>query len=268
MAGKKTENGLTYDDQGSGPAVILLHGFPLCRVMWQPQVKALSTAGYRVIAPDLRGFGRSALPLGPVTMDGYADDVIALMNEMGLGRAVVVGMSMGGYVLFNLLERYPKRLAGAVFALTRAAADDEAGKLRRSALAKAVAEGQPQVVVDAFREILFAPQTPASEPELVARVGKWMEATAPEGLIGGLLAMRERRDATALLSKISKIAVPSLVIGAELDRAVPVEHSRAIAAGIPGAYLSVLPGVGHMANLEAPDAFNGPLLRFLASLWG
>jgi 3-oxoadipate enol-lactonase len=256
---------LAYDDQGSGPAVILLHGYPLCRAMWQPQLKVLSAAGYRVIAPDLRGFGQSPLPKGPVAMADYADDVIALMDDLGLGRAVVVAMSMGGYVLFNLTERYPKRLAGAVFSVTRAAADDEAGKLRRSALAREVAEGRPQVVVDAFKEILFAPQTLETDPELVVRVRGWLEATAPQGLIGGLLAMRDRPDATPLLPRIK---VPTLVIGAELDRAIPPEHSRAIAAGIPAAHLTILPGVGHLANLEAPEAFNNLLLEFLASLCG
>lgn len=256
---------LSYDDHGSGPAVLLLHGYPLCRAMWRPQVRALTEAGFRVIAPDLRGFGHSPLPQGPVSMEAYADDLIALMDSLGLGRAVVVGMSMGGYVLFNLLERYPKRLAGAVFSVTRAAADDEAGKLRRSALAKEVTEGRPQAVVDAFKEILFAPRTLVDNPDLVAQVRGWLETTAPEGLIGGLLAMRDRRDGLALLPSIK---VPALVIGAELDRAVPPEHSRTIAAGIPVAHLTILPGVGHMANLEAPDAFNGVLLRFLAHLCG
>lgn len=265
MPASPANQNLAYDDLGSGPAVILLHGFPLCRAMWQPQVKALSGVGFRVIAPDLRGFGRSALPSGPVTMDAYADDVIALMDDLGLGRAVVAGMSMGGYVLFNLLERYPQRLAGAVLVVTRAAADDEAGKLRRSALAKEVAEGRPQAVVEAFKEILFAPQTLLDNPDLVARVRGWLEATSPEGLIGGLLAMRDRRDALPLLPSIE---VPTLVIGAELDRAIPVEHSRVIAAGIPGAHLTILPGVGHMANLENPEPFNALLLEFLASLCG
>lgn len=256
---------LSYDDHGSGPAVILLHGYPLCRAMWQPQLEALSAAGYRLIAPDLRGFGSSPLPKGPVAMAAYADDVIGLMDDLGLGRAVVAGMSMGGYVLFSLLERYPQRLAGAVFAVTRAAADDEAGKQRRSALAKAVAEGRSHEVVDAFKEILFAPQTLIDQPQLVARGRGWLEATPPQGLIGGLLAMRDRGDATSLLPSIK---VPSLVIGAELDRAVPVEHSRVMAAGIPGAHLTILPGVGHLANLEAPDAFNALLLEFLESLCG
>ncbi len=256
---------VAYDDQGSGPAVLLLHGFPLCRAMWQPQVKALSGAGYRVLAPDLRGFGRSPLPPGPVTMDAYADDVIALMDDLGLGRAAVVGMSMGGYVLFNLLERYPKRLAGAVFLVTRAAGDDAAGKERRTALAKQVEEGRPQAVVEAFREILFAPATLTESPELVARVRGWLEATPAAGMIGGLLAMRERRDAIPLLPNIR---VPSLVIGAEEDRAVPAEHSRVIAEGIPGARLELLSGAGHMASLEAPNAVNALLLEFLENLCG
>lgn len=256
---------IAFDDQGSGPAVILLHGYPLCRAMWQPQLKALSAAGFRVIAPDLRGFGQSPLPKGPVSVADYADDVIALMDELGLGRAVVVGMSMGGYVLFNLLERYPRRLAGAVFVVTRAAADDEAGRQRRSALAKEVAEGRPQAVVEAFKDILFAPQTLLGNPELVAKVRGWLEATSSEGMIAGLLAMRDRRDALALLPTIK---VPALVIGAELDRAIALEHSRAIAAGIPDAHLQIMAGVGHMANLEAPEAFNGLLLKFLQHLCG
>ena len=254
---------MAYDDLGSGPAVILLHGFPLCRAMWQPQVRALSKVGFRVIAPDLRGFGRSALPAGPATMDGYADDVIALMDKLGLGRAVVAGMSMGGYVLFNLCERYPKRLAGAVFLLTRAAADDAAGRERRTALAKQVEEGRPQAVVEAFREILFAPQTLEEKPGLVAKVRSWLEAAPAEGLIAGLEAMRDRRDALPLLPQIR---VPSLVIGAEEDRAVPAEHSRVIAEGIPGARLELLSGAGHMASLEVPNAVNALLLEFLENL--
>lgn len=254
---------LAYDDQGSGPAVILLHGFPLCRAMWQPQLKALSGVGFRVIAPDLRGFGRSPLPPGPVSMDAYADDIIALMDDLGLGRAAVVGMSMGGYVLFNLLERYPRRLAGAVFLVTRAAADDAAGKERRSALARQVEEGRPQAVVEAFREILFASETLTESPQLVARVRGWLEATPAAGMIGGLLAMRERRDALSLLPDIR---VPALVLGAMEDRAVPAEHSRVIAEGIPGARLELLSGAGHLANLEVPNAVNALLLEFLENL--
>ncbi|MBE0596661.1 MAG: alpha/beta hydrolase, partial [Desulfuromonadales bacterium] len=122
---------LACDDVGSGPTVLLIHGFPLCRRMWQPQARALAAAGYRVIAPDLRGFGDSAAPAGPYSMSVFADDMIRLLDHLQIDKAVVGGMSMGGYVLLNLLERHPGRASAALFLVTRAGADDDAGKVKR-----------------------------------------------------------------------------------------------------------------------------------------
>ena len=116
---------LAYEDAGSGPAIILIHGFPLCRKMWRPQWYKLPLSGYRVNAPDLRGFGESDAPDGPYSMELYADDLVGLMDHLEIEKAVIGGMSMGGYVLFNLLERYPERVRGAMFITTRANADDE-----------------------------------------------------------------------------------------------------------------------------------------------
>jgi len=254
---------LVYDDIGSGPAVILLHGFPLCRQMWRPQVEALATAGYRVITPDLRGFGESEAPDGPHTMSIFADDVACLLVHLGIERVVVGGMSMGGYVLLNLVERYPHRVTAAMFLVTRAAADDEPARMRRSSLAAEVAAGRPQTVTDAFEGILFAGSTPAVRPELVAEVKTWMTATAPRGLVGGLLAMRDRKDYIDLLPSFD---LPALVIGAEADRAVPPEHSRMLAEGLPNGRLCMIAEAGHMANLERPEAFNVCLLDFLRGL--
>jgi alpha/beta hydrolase fold len=106
---------LAYGDRGNGLPLVLIHGFPLCRKMWRPQAEALDRAGCRVITPDLRGFGESGLSSGTVSMDDYADDIVALMDHLGIDKAVVGGMSMGGYVLLNLLERYPERVAASVF---------------------------------------------------------------------------------------------------------------------------------------------------------
>ncbi len=252
---------LAYDDNGSGQPLLLIHGFPLNRTMWRPQVAALTKAGYRVITPDLRGFGESRMTAAAVNMSSYADDIIALMDQLDLPQAVVGGMSMGGYVLLNLLERYPERVSAAIFIVTRAGADDEAGKAKRTALAAATdAEGM-KPLLEVFRNILFAPDTLAAHPELVTEVSGWISATDPRGAAAGLIAMRERKD---YLPGLGAIRQPALVIGAEQDQTIPSEQSRLLAAGIADARLSVLPGGGHLVNLEQPDEFNAVLKEFLA----
>jgi pimeloyl-ACP methyl ester carboxylesterase len=258
-------NGITmaYDDSGSGPAVLLIHGFPLCRRMWHPQIRAVTEAGFRVITPDLRGFGESDAPDGPYSMELFADDMVALLDHLGIDRAVIGGMSMGGYVLFNLLERYRPRLNGACFIVTRANADDEAGKERRLALARDVLKFGPQVVAEPFERLLFAENSLIERPKLVAEVYRWMAANDSRGLAGGLLAMRERKDYTRLLTGF---AIPALAIGAEVDKAAPPEYVRLIASGIPGCRVSIIPEAGHMVNLENPGAFNAALLEFLGGL--
>ena len=128
---------LAYSDRGNGLPLVLIHGFPLCRKMWRPQAEALAKAGCRVITPDLRGFGESGLGSAATSMDLYADDIVALLDHLGLDKAVVGGMSMGGYVLLNLVERYPERVGAAIFIVTKAGPDDDEIKARRSALAQA-----------------------------------------------------------------------------------------------------------------------------------
>ena len=258
-------NVMAFDDVGAGPAVLLLHGFPLSRRVWEPQVGPLVDAGFRVIVPDLRGFGESAVPEEGYDMNTFADDIVALMNYLGVGRAVVGGMSMGGYVLLDLLARYPQRLNAAMFLVTRAAADDAAGREKRTALAAAVAGGDLLVVPEAFSGVLFAPQTPAEKPALVAEVRGWMEQTSPQGLIGGLMAIRDREDCSALVAKLD---LPALVLGADADNAIPLAESQNLAAELPQATLVTLAGGGHMVNLEQPEAFNQALLDFLVTLPG
>jgi len=262
---KATINGfnMVWDDNGSGPVVCLIHGFPLDRRMWGPQVMALASAGYRVITPDLRGFGESDTPDGPYAMDIFADDLAALLYHLGIGRAVVGGMSMGGYVLLNMLERHPERVASACFIVTRSGADDEAGKERRLNLASEVMKSGPGIVAEQFEKILFATKTAKARPELAAEVYGWMMEKDARGVAGGLLAMRERKDYTVLLNGFH---LPALVIGAEEDQAVPADNARTLAAGLPQGRLFIIPGAGHLANLEQPKVFNNCLLEFLRGL--
>lgn len=254
---------MAWDDVGSGPAVSLIHGFPLDRRMWRPQVAALASAGYRVITPDLRGFGDSDASEGPYTMDLFADDLVALLDHLHIGSTIVGGMSMGGYVLLNMLERYPELLAAASFIVTRSGADDEAGKNRRLTLADELMRSGPRFVADQFKKILFATRTATEKPEMVAEVYRWMMEKDAAGMAGGLLAMRGRKDYTDLLAGFQ---LPALVIGAEEDLAVPVENARTLAEGLPQSRLRIIAGAGHMVNLEQPEAFNNCLLEFLHSL--
>jgi 3-oxoadipate enol-lactonase len=258
-------NGITlaYSDRGKGLSLVLIHGFPLCRKMWRPQIEALAKAGCRVVTPDLRGFGESGLTSGVGSMDIYADDIVALLDHLGIDKAVVGGMSMGGYVLLSLLERYPDRVAAPIFIVTKAGGDDDAGKARRTALAEACHVQGILPVAEAFRNLLFAPATLTDNPELVDEVFGWINATAPQGAASGLIAMRDRKDCIALLGGISQ---PALVIGADQDQAVPVENSRIIAEWLPDAELCILHGGGHMVNLEQPEGFNEAILEFLAGL--
>lgn len=254
---------LKYDDLGKGLAVVLIHGFPLCRQMWAPQMTSLADAGYRVICPDLPGFGESPSLAEPATMSSYADAIINLLDELGIEQAVIGGMSMGGYILLDLVERYPQRLRGAMFLVTRAAADDAAGKQKRTVMAEQVRRGNLLTIPETFVPVLFAEKTQRENPQLVSKVRQWVEAAPSPGLIDGLVAMRERDDA---VNKLPGFDLPVLVVGAEQDLAIPLEHSQVLAAGLPDAKLVIVSGAGHMANLEQPEQFNQALLCFLDSL--
>lgn len=253
---------LYYEDSGAGMPLLLIHGFPLSAAIWRDQIAVLA-GKFRVIAPDLRGFGRSELPEGGCTMDLYADDMIALLDHLGVEKAVVCGMSMGGYILLNLLERYPQRVSGACFMVTKAGGDDAEGQARRKLLADEVLKSGAAVAATAFSKVLFAPGTAATRPEIVAEVLQVMMASKPAGLAAGLLAMRERTDYEGGLA-ICK--VPALVIAGEEDMAIPAAESRKLAAGIPGSQLRMIHGAGHMVMMEQAEEVNRAFFEFLSRL--
>ena len=255
-------NLIGFEDGGKGAPILLIHGFPLNRTMWRPQQEALQAAGFRPVIPDLRGFGESDTSEG-TTIATYVDDLVGLLDHLDIEKATIAGMSMGGYILLDLLERYPQRCSAACFVVTRSGADDEAGKARRQAFARDTQTLGPQVVADAFARILFAPETAATFPDLAQEVYGWMAGTPTLGLVGGLLAMGGRKDYTAVLRSVQ---VPCLVIGAEQDQAIPPENSRLLAQELPDATLCMIPGAGHLVNLEQPEAFNSCLLQFLERL--
>jgi 3-oxoadipate enol-lactonase len=251
---------LSYGDTGSGTVVVLLHGFPLSRDMWKPQEKALTKAGFRLITPDLRGFGESEVPEGPYSMALFSDDVIALLDHLEIDRAVIGGMSMGGYILLDLLERYPERVIAACFITTRSTSDSEAAKAGRLALLEKTKRDGTRTVAQLSTATLLAGETLKRNPELVNTVYRWMTSVDIRGIEGALHALLDRKDYSSLLVNFD---LPSLVIGADQDNAVQPEELRILSKGLPNSELCVIPQAGHMANLEQPEAFNECLLRFL-----
>lgn len=236
--------------------VVFLHAFPLNADMWARQIAALP--GRRTLAPHFPGFGgRDA---GEADLDAFARAVLADMDAAGVERAVLVGLSMGGYVAFRLHALAPERVAALVLADTRAGADDEAGRKRRAdQAARARSEGIGWIP-DAMVPALLGETTRRERPEVVQQVRGLVAQANPEGVARALEAMSRRPDSTPSLGKIG---VPTLVVVGEEDTLTPPGESRIIADGIPGARLLTLPGAGHLANLEAPAGFNQALLDFL-----
>jgi len=225
--------------------------------MWAPQRTALEAAGYRVVAPDLR------LASSPATMDAMADAAVAALNDAGADRAVVVGFSMGGYVAFSLLERYPDRVAALALVDTRAEADSEEGKAGRKKLAANVLAEGARVAVDAMLGKLLSPATLERRPETARLAESIMLTAKPAAIAAAALGMAERPDRTAMLSGIR---VPTLVVVGADDAITPPDVARKMASAIPGARLVVLEDAGHLSNLERPEPFNEALFAWLAQL--
>lgn len=253
-----------YEDTGgTGPAIVLLHGFPFAAAVWQPQLEALTAAGWRAIAPDFRGHGKTPAGDGLFTMELYADDVLALLDRLKLEKAVVCGLSMGGYVALRLAEKAPARVRALALCDTRSEADGNPAKQLRAGAMKVVADKGVAFFADEFVKNLFSPPTLAGGRPCVGRVKDIMKANPALGVRGALLALAARPDATEFLPKI---AVPTLVLVGEEDKLTPPALSEAMAKAIPGARLSVIPKAGHLSSLEEPEAFNADLLSFLNEL--
>lgn len=258
-----SDRGVTFLDDGNGPPVLLLHAFPLSSAMWRNQIQALRSA-YRVIAPDMPGFGSTPGFQGPPSVDRMADDAAALLEELKVRERVVVGgLSMGGYVALAFARRHAARLRALVLADTRAEADDEAGRANRDKMIEFASKNPSTAVIDQMLPKLVCADTREKRPEVVEAVRHYASLQAPAGIIGALKALRDRPDATPHLKQI---AVPTLVIVGRDDALTPLPLAEKLTAGIPGAKLVILERAGHLSNMEQPEGFNEAVRAFLASL--
>ncbi len=179
---------------GEGTPVLLIHGYPLDGSIWTPQIEGLSETT-RIIAPDLRGHGKSTPAPGPYSMDLLAEDCVHLLDALEISEPVVVGgLSMGGYIALAFYRNYPKRVKGLILAATRAGADSPEGKAGRDAAAKLAQEMGSAAIAAAMLPKMFAPMTYENQPGLVASVQKMMTGTSVEGLVGDLAGMKNRPE--------------------------------------------------------------------------
>lgn len=257
----ETGSMLAHADVGHGLPVVLLHAFPLNRSMWEPQIAALF-GECRCIVPDLRGFGESPKS-GPYSMDRHADDVVELLDMLKIDHAVIGGLSMGGYVALAIWRRHRARVRALVLADTRAGADNAEGRQKRNDLIALAGSEGAGAIADKQITGLVGKSTREKQPELVERIRSIIAGESPEGIAGALEAMRERPDSTAMLETID---VPTLVVVGDEDAITPPKEARAMHEAIRGSRLEIVPGAGHLSNLERPATFNAALSDFVGSL--
>jgi pimeloyl-ACP methyl ester carboxylesterase len=255
---------IAYEDVGTGRPVVLLHGFPLNHAMWQPQIEFLSRS-YRVIAPDLRGFGGSSLAKGDeqrgVEMHTYAEDVVALLDALEITEPVVLGgFSMGGYILWQFARRYPERVRALVACDTRVLADTEEGSAGRLKLAEQVMQVGIEPVVTAMLPKLLSPETHENNPNVVIQVSLMMRSCGPAAVAAALRGMARRPDMTAELPRITH---PILVLVGSTDAISSPAEMRGFAENLAQHEFVEIPSAGHLVTLENPSAVNDAFVGFL-----
>lgn len=253
---------MTYDDEGQGSVVVLLHAFPLSRAMWDAQRAALSLS-YRVITPDQRGFGGTSRFEGQPSIAQMARDVDALLTALHITEPVVLGgLSMGGYVSLEFARQFPQRLRGLILADTRAEADTPEGVENRNKMLPLAEAGGGAAVIEKMLPNMLCKNTLENHPDVVATVRSIAGAQSPGGVSDAIKALRDRADAGPWLANI---AVPTLVIVGEEDTLTPPAMAERLARDIADARLVRIPQAGHLSNLEQPETFNTTLLEFLGS---
>jgi 3-oxoadipate enol-lactonase len=256
-----TVNGvnLAVNVEGEGSTVLFIHGYPLDRTIWEPQVQGLDR--WRRISPDLRGMGLSDAPDLGYSMATYAADLAALLDAFGADRAVLCGLSMGGYIAFEFLRRWRERVAGLILVDTRAEADSAEGKRLRDEAAALAREGGAAAIAETMLPNMLAGSASA---ELVQRVRAIMAAAPVAGIVGALGAMRERPDSAGMLASLT--GLPTLILVGADDRLTPPARASAMASALPDARMIVVAGAAHLPTLEQPTVVTDAVRAFLEGL--
>ena len=247
-------------DEGTGPVILFVHGFPLDHTMWSPQIEEFSKTN-RVIAPDLRGFGGTDGALYAVSMEQYADDLAGLLEALQADQPITFcGLSMGGYIGWQFAQRHPRWLGRLILCDTRSVADSAEAASNRLKMAEIVMKEGPEPVAWAMMPKLFAPSTSSRQPQLTDRVRSMVLATDPIAIAAAHRGMAVRPDASSFLPTFH---VPTLVVVGEHDVISTPAEMKAIAEAIPNAQFALISDAGHMAPMENPGAVNHVIHEFL-----
>ena len=250
------KHSLKFLDKGRGTPLLMIHGFPLTSSAWNRQVEVLEKK-FRVIAPDLRGFGQSEAVGDATSMADFADDLVALMSHLDLSSVVVMGHSMGGYVALNLVTRFPEKIQGLILVGSKPGADSqEAAKKRHETAAKALDGGSEAILKDMAAKMVAKNST---NKEMIVEIEKLMRPAQPRGLANALRGMAVRPDSTPNLGHIT---APTLLISGDADALIPCEESMTMAERIPKATLEIIPAAGHLVSFEKASEFNAVLTRW------
>lgn len=251
-----------YDSAGvGGMTLVLLHAFPLNRAQWEQQARTLALVeGVRVVAPDLRGFGESSIEVGPTTVEQMAGDVLGLLDALDIETFTLGGLSMGGYVAFQIFQRAAERVHGLVLADTRATADSPEARQGRETTALFVEEHGVPALFDRDVPRLFSHVTQASQTDVIEGGRRIAALNSPIGVAAASRGLGLRPDVTELLPRIM---CPTLVLVGEQDEITPVADARTLFERIPDAQLEVIADGGHLSNLERPELFSELIARFL-----
>lgn len=251
---------LSYDDLGEGAVpIIFLHGFPFSKSMWQAQLDFLKSSN-RVIACDIRGFGNSKDEESVMSMDLFGDDLIQFMDRLNIDKAVVCGLSMGGYIALNVCKRYAERLEALVLCDTQCIADTVDGKAKRLKLIDEINLNGTENFTEGFIKNVFHKDSLTGKIDVVEELRNVILSNSKHVITMGLKALAERSETCSVLSGIT---VPTLIICGREDQVTTLAQSEFMNQNIEGSILRIIDDAGHVSNLEQADEFNKHLHDFL-----
>lgn len=254
---------LAYTDQGTGQPVVLLHAFPLSRRMWEETVAAWSSR-FRILAPDLPGFGNSPSTTANFTMEGCAHEVNQFLQDRSVKEKIaLVGLSMGGYIAFEFVRQFPEKISGLVLAATHPRPDTEAAAKGRQETAELVLQEGTQALAERLLPKLLGATTLAAKPEVTQRVRELIVSNNPEGIAKACLGLASRRDSTPVLKMIE---IPTLIVAGSEDVLIPEARAVEMKQLVKKAELEFLTACGHLVNLEQPQTFHERVMEFLDNL--